>query len=459
EEEEVSEKTTEDISSHQTHAFTINSPYKENANVQLPPKEETFDMHTTPRDTTDETGASFFSRLPKIPQSLLGLLHVPRVPQNRFFLVLIPVVLLLLFGLLAAYIFLLHANVTVVVSPKGVDQNADVVFSTENDSDFDSNTIHAKTTSISLSGNTSTQATGKKETGTKAKGTVTLFNSSDNKKQIQQGTVITSTNSLDFTLDKDVTIASATGDIFSGIKSGTSEVGVTAKQIGSEYNLPSNIKFSVGGNSSLAAKNEQAFSGGSKKNITVVAQADIDKLTSALPKSLIAKARDTLSEKITADETLLTVIPDFKPSKKDFSDNVAEEAKTVSLKSSVTFAAISYDNNDLLEFTKAFIKDKFDPNLTVADKDIQNTIKNVDQKDSSSVKASLSMKASLLPKIDTVSLSETLAGASFAKTRETLMRYPQVEDVQITLFPPLPLLPEILPRQKGNITIEITTNE
>ncbi len=443
-------------------AFTIHSPYPEESNIKIPSREENFTTEDLTQDAKIEEKPNRLHPLLLMPQSLVSLFrarNLPSLPQNRLLLILLPVVLVVLLGLLGAYIYLLQGTITVLVSPKGVDKNTGITFVTEGKNDFEHKMVKAKTTSISLSGSTSTQVLGKKEIGTKAKGTVTLFNSADVKKQLQQGAVITSTNDLAFTLDKDVMIASATGDIFTGIKSGTSEVGITAKQIGSEYNVPSNIKFTLGNNSSLAAKNEQAFSGGSKKNVTVVSQADIDKVTTSLPKTLESKGRDTLSKKISGGETLLTVVANFKPSKKDFSDSLGNEAKTLTLTSSVTFEAISYDNTDLLSFTKSLIKDTFDKNLTVSDQDIQNTIKNIEQKDETSLNGTLTMRAKLLPKIDTEKLAKTLAGRSFGKAKETLLSYPQVADVTISLFPPVPFLPLILPRQAGNITITIKTNE
>ena len=443
---------------HEQKGFTVHSPYTEESNLRIPDDPQPFPAQSEQEDNTTVSAAPFMEKLMRMPQTLLSLIALPNMPRGRKPMILLPLLLILCIGLIGAYVMLAKATITVHISPKAVDQNENVTFATGGN-DFAKNTIEAKTTSISLSGSTSVPATGKKETGTKAKGTVTLFNSADLKKQVQEGTTITTSNNLEFTLDKDVTIASATGDIFTGIKSGTAQVAVTAKQIGTEYNIPSNIKFAVGENSSLAGKNEGAFSGGSKKNITVISQADMDKATSALPKSLESKARTQLETKLSEDETLLTVLPDFKPSKKDFSEAVGDEAKTLTLSSSVTFEGISYNNDDLLSFTKALIKEKFDPKLTVANKDIENTLKSIKQKDETSVTAILSMRARLLPKIDLQTLTKKLAGKSFETARDTLTEYPQVENVEITLFPPLPLLPQILPRQAQNITIEVKTDE
>lgn len=465
------EKEEEEKMESPVPGFTVHSPYQEESNIQIPTEtpmptrkmrmqEEALEEEDEEELEEHEEQSSRTGGLLKMPQSLLSLASkVPGLPGGRGIAIILPVILILAIGLIGAYIYLLRATVTISISPKAVDQSEDITFATEGGNDFDNNVIEAKTNSISLSGKTSTNATGKKEVGTKAKGTVTLFNSADVKKQLQEGTTITSSNNLDFTLDKDVTIASATGDIFSGIKSGTAQVAVTAKQIGTEYNIPSNIKFSIGGNSSLAAKNESAFSGGTKKNVTVISQKDIDKVTEELPDSLMEKAKEDLANKLSDGETTLTVVPDFKPSKKDFSGAVGEEAKTLTLSSSVTFAAITYNNKDLVSFTKTMIQKNFDPKLTVSDQDIQNTLKNTKKTDNESVTATLIMKARLLPKIDKEGLKTQLAGKSFADATEILRKSPQVETVTVALFPPLPLLPELLPRQPNNITIDIKTND
>jgi len=117
-------------------AFTINSPYEEESNIKMPVQNEEFIKHSKPFEDDTEKTALRPPQFPKIPQFLLGLFQIPKMPQNKLFIILIPVILLALIGLLAAYIYLLHAKITVLVSPKGIDQNTDIVFSTESDNDF-----------------------------------------------------------------------------------------------------------------------------------------------------------------------------------------------------------------------------------------------------------------------------------------------------------------------------------
>jgi hypothetical protein len=397
--------------------------------------------------------------MPKMPQTLMSLSSmIPKNLAGKKFVFILPVLLLFLIGIVILYAFLLHATIIVDVTPKVVDQTEQISFSISGVNDFSQNIIKAASSTTAISGSQTTNATGKKDTGTKAKGTITIFNSDTAKKQISEGTALKSSNNLEFVTDKDATISSASGDIFTGIKSGTTQVTVTAKQIGSEYNIPSNTKFTLGENQSLAGKNDQAFSGGTKKTVTVVAKDDVDKLTQLLPSVLEQKARDAIGKKIPASNTLLTILPDFKPSKKDFSAQVGDEAKTVSLNSSVTFEGVIFDNDDLLQFAKTLIKNKFDQDLTVSDNNIKNTLKNVKQKDENTVKATLIINAKLLPKIDAAKLQEQLAGKSFDQAEETFKQFPQVNNVDITLFPPLPL-PKLLPRQSENITITVKAND
>ena len=167
------------------------------------------------------------------------------------------------------------------------------------------------------------------------------------------GTTITSSNNLDYTIDKDVSVASASGDIFSGTKPGTASVTITASDIGQDYNLPSGTKFSIGSNSNIAAKNDNALSGGTKKSITVVSDADLNKLLTDLPASLEQKARDDLKSKATSEKTIITQFISETVDSKSFSKKSGDESSNVNLNGTVNFKAISYLNKDMEDFANS----------------------------------------------------------------------------------------------------------
>ncbi len=392
--------------------------------------------------------------------SLLAGISLPKIalPRGNGVFI-IPVLLVLLIGIGLAYVFLVRAAITLTIRPEVVDQTETIVFSTKSDTDTENHTVGAKKITVTLDGTSSTEATGKKDTGNKAKGTVTLYNSAETKKQLSVGATITSSNGLDFIVDKDVVVASSSGDIFSGIKSGTAQVAVTAKTIGSEYNLPSNTKFTVSGISSLAAKNDAAFSGGSKKQVTVVAKGDIDKLTADLPKSLEGKAKQEIAKKIGSDETVLPLFLNITLAKKSFNKDVGEETKTVTLKTQVTFDGIAYKNENLNAIAKSIISDKSSENQAVSEKGVKNTLRSIKEKNEDEVSASLVVNAGLLPKIDTTKVLQDVKGKSFSDAEELLSQMAQIDGVDIVLIPNIPFLPKLLPRLEKNIKVTVQTNE
>lgn len=378
------------------------------------------------------------------------------MPRNKFILA-IPAVLIVLLIFVVMYVVFLKATVEVTVRPEIAEEDENVVFTTSGPSDYSDNTLSADTTTVKISGTATTKATGEKEEGEKAKGTVTIFNSSTGKKELAQGTVISTSSNQDFVLDKEVIIASASGDIFSGIKSGTAKVPVTAAKIGKEGNIPSNSTFKVGSDSSLGAKNDEAFSGGSKKVIRVVSKNDLAKLTEDLPKSLTKKAEDQINQKLGSNEILLTVYADFTPNKNDFSASEGDETENVSLESVVEMTGVFYSNSDLVDFAKTLVKEKFSQDLTLDEKNIKTTISDIEEEDGD-YNAKLSLEANLLPKVDQKALADKIKGKSFSDANKILEDLPQVISTKIYLFPPIPFF-SILPRRAENIEIKVLAND
>jgi hypothetical protein len=367
------------------------------------------------------------------------------------------VIILLGIALSAFYFNGVKAEVILSVKPKEVTQEETITFSTSAGSDFSQKVIAAKSVSVSIDGEVSTNATGKKDTGEKAKGTVTIFNNATRETSLSSGTTITSSNDISFTLDKDVKVASASGDIFTGTKPGTAQVPVTAKEIGTEGNLPSNTRFTVGGNSSLAARNDSAFAGGTKKTITVVSRNDIAKLRSELPKSLEEKAREELASKNGSDETVLPVFVKTSVEDEDFDKDVDDEAKQVKLKATVVFEGMSYQNNDLENFDKSILKDNFSEDISFAEDSLKNEITDLTVEDGE-VQGSLKITAGLLPVINTNDIIGKLKNVSEEEAQQTLETLPQVTESEIKYSPNLFFLSKLFPKLPNNINVTVKTH-
>ncbi len=371
------------------------------------------------------------------------------------FIFIIPVVILLLIALFATYIFTSKATITLTASAKKINESPTLTISTSSPTDASQNILGADAVSVDETGSVSTNATGTKDVGEKAKGSVTIYNSSLSEgKNVAKGSVITSSNGIDFILDNDVKVSSASGDA-SAITPSTGKVSVTAKEIGKEGNLPSGTKFTVSGqpSSAVIAKNDSAFGGGSKQQITVVAKKDVDQLLAELPKKLESKAQEDFMKQISSDKEVLPVTTSVAVTKTTFDKKVGEEAKTVTLNGTVTLKNIAYKKSDLKTIAENNLK-KNQSNFSDFEAEIVSKLENI-KDNGKQIQATLNVSAQLFPKINKTSITTDIAGKSVDQANDILKKIPQVSSVDIVLQPSIGFLPQMLPRRAGNITIDI----
>ena len=392
-------------------------------------------------------------------------LKMPKLPgvlsKNKGFklpVIIGALIILLVAGTWLYYYYGTKAQIILSVKPKDVTQETNIIFSITQPNDFSKNIISGKSVSSTVDGELSTPTTGKKDTGNKAKGNITIYNSSSGEESISSGTQIKSSTGITFTLDKDITIASASGDIFSGTKPGTSNAGITAQDVGTDANLPSGTKFTIGGNTTLAAKNDSAFSGGTKKTITVVSKADQAKLKSDLPKSLEKNALSNLSSKKDSSETILPVFINFVLDKPKFDKAIDDEAKDIKLIASVKFDGISYKNADIENLDKSILKDNYSQDISFADNTLKNEITDV-KTDKDSIKAKLKITGGLLPKIDNAEVKNKLKGKSSTDAKKLLGSLPQVANIDIKYSPDILYLSNFFPLLPKNIQLVIKSND
>lgn len=385
-------------------------------------------------------------------------LHIPSFFGEKIILVFVGI-LILIIGLFFFYIFGVKATIVIKVDPKIISENQDVTFSSISPTKLESNIIAGEFVTVSKDAQASIPATGKKDVGDKAKGTVTIFNSTLTATTFPQGTTIISSNDLIYQLSNSVTVASGSGDAISGISPGKVNVNVIANNIGPEYNLPSNTKFSIGESLLVAAKNDNPFSGGTKKQITVVSKNDVDKLMLDLPKTQEQSARDDLAKNLSGDKNLLPTFIDEAISKTVLDPKIGDEATTVTLRGEVAYAGLSFSKNELVNLAKSILKSKIQNALDINYDNIKVDVKDIKIKNDKDVNANLSIKALLLPKIDINKITSQIKGLSYKETENKFLSISQVSDVAISSSPNIPFLPKNLPRNGGNINIVIKANE
>ena len=451
--EEISEKPATVI---EEESFQIN--LKEE-NDEIPSNEDTQTQPSPIKKKSMFTG--IFASLPKVSFPKAKGISDFFAKNKGLKLPLIALGAILLLGIATVFFYFYNVKAQVVLSvkPNEVSQEENITFSQSAGNDFSKNIIAAKNISTSIDGELSTPATGKKDTGDKAKGNVTIYNSDNSQTTLTSGTEIKSSNGVTFTIDKDVKLASASGDIFTGTKPGTATVAVTAKDIGTESNLPSNTKFAIGSNNSLAAKNDNAFSGGTKKAITVVSKNDIAKLRSDILKKLEKDAVSKLSENKDQDMVVLPGFVKVSITDEDFDKNVDDEAKEVKLKATVKFEGMSYQNEDLENFDKSILKDQYSQDISFADKSLKNEIKNTKTESDKELSATLKITAGLLPKIESSEVVSKLKGKSPKEAKELLSALPQAAGSEIKFSPNILFISNLFPRLPNNISVVIKSDE
>lgn len=413
------------------------------------------------------TSAFFiFSGARKVLSNLAMNIRSPKgikIPggRGRGRLILIPGLIIIFLILISGYYFLFRsAIVTIDVRAQESSKEQDVIFSTSEPTDISSSTIRAEFIETSQDGKLTAPATGKKQTGEKAKGTVTVFNLSSTSRSFSAGTVIKSSNDLEFALDKSITVASQSGDATSP-SPGKTDVSVTAKTFGTEYNLPSGTKFSLGDNSTsiVAAKNDNAFSGGTKKDIIVVSKEDQEKLSDKIIEELSDQAREEIQKKITGDKILIPGFINTSFDVKSFSKDVDDESKDLSITATITYQSIAYSKKDLTSFSEDLFKKDLGDDLTISVEDTQVEVDDLKKDDDDNISANLKIKTKIVPKIDQLTVAKKVQGKSFDDAGRELSDIPQKQNISIRVSPSIFFLPKILPNSPEKIKVMVNINE
>lgn len=222
-------------------------------------------------------------------------------------------------------------------------------------------------------------ASGKREVGEKAKGEVQFSNFDNKERVVAKGTTL-SADSIQFILDSEVKVASASTVNNTTRVAGNAKGSVTASEIGPDGNIAKGKKLSVSdvGSDVMFAVADSAFSGGTKKEIKIVAKKDYDDLQ----KAVIDKAKAAMktgSASLSGDEKLLTSLTEVTARDLRYDKEINEEASQLTLKANVDTTYFIYHDAALKETIIAEFADEtpdgysIDPNkVTYSGKDVKN---------------------------------------------------------------------------------------
>lgn len=264
--------------------------------------------------------------------------------------------------LIVSFVFVPYATATVTLKAEDYKSDQEVTVD-KNATAIDQNKMIVPGMIVSLEKDSSKDfdATGKKDNGTKASGTLSFGNSSGVSTVVAAGTTIKSSGDIEYTLDQDITVPIATVDAGGKLVPGKISGKVTAKANGDSGNLAASTTYSVTGKPLISASGSTA--GGVTKTIKIVSDTDLANAEKTLKDEITAAATAELTDQAKADkqEILATQIKSeviTAESNKKTNDEADHFSYSIKLK----VYTLGYSTGDLTSVVLSAINGEIDSN-------------------------------------------------------------------------------------------------
>lgn len=362
---------------------------------------------------------------------------VPNFDSFRKKLLLIGAGGLVLIGFLVwAIFFAPRANVVIAARTTDTPVNARVTLDPAATTTLQEGLLKSTTKQTKKDQTVEFAATGKKDVGNKATGSMKLTRTSPSATPVTvpAGTEFTASG-LTFVSTQAATLTSQLTP--SGFDPGSATVAVQATDIGDNYNLSARgYTSSVSG----VDANGTDMAGGSKKTVTVVSADDVQKATEQLAEQKTDDIKRDLAKQF--DGTFVVVDQSFKidqanPSSAPAVDQESTDGKA-RLTSSVTYSLSAVAKSELKvyldDYFKAQLKDKDDQRV-YDNGSGEAKLSNISVVDGGKFGANLVASAKIGPKISDDEVKELAAGKRYGDIQASLEAIQGVESVDVEYSP------------------------
>ncbi len=281
------------------------------------------------------------------------------------------------------------------------------------------------------------QATGKKDVGDKASGTVkftTTTNCATPVSDVPAGATVTS-GGFNFVSQAGASFA------ISGIQGGkcvftTGSVKVVAAASGDSYNLSAR-NYAVSGYASVSAQGSD-MSGGTSKMVTVVSQDDISNAKNKLADKSKDAAKDELKKNFGSDNLFpLVETFAFTDPAVTTSPNVGDESSDVSVTSVITYTMLGVKRDDLKTLVVAVANKQIDTSKqSISSDGLDQAIFRLNDKgDGKSQKLNVQTETETGTHIDENDIKKQIAGKKSGDIQQMIQAYPGVKEVNVRYSP------------------------
>ena len=402
------------------------------------------------------------------PKAALGAAAVAakskvKIPNFNSFrkklLLIILAAVVLIGGLVWALVFAPRASIIVTARTSDVALNTQVKLVENVTTNLKEGTVKLVTKTSKKDVSVPFTASGTKNVGEKATGTVKFTTTAPSSTTIPAGTELSAAG-LTFVLSATVTVPAATLSFTcGGICPGTANGAIAAPEGGAKYNgatgsvsgTPSGVSGSIVG----------ATSGGTDKTATVVQQSDIDAVSDHIVSSSDTDAaKKALAAQLGSDYIVLDST--FKSDKGEVKPSPAVDAEAAdgkgTLAGSVTFSIVAVAKSEMSTFLKAYFDQSIDgkTNQKVYDDGIKTvSFTNVNATEGGYT-ANVTTNGKIGPKIDENALKEFAKGKKTGEIQDYARNVNGVENVEVKLSP---FWVTSVPGDTKKISVEFKVNE
>jgi hypothetical protein len=352
-----------------------------------------------------------------------------------------------LITLILGYLILPQAKVEIVFQAENYQNTAELTID-RNISEIDNQNLKlpAHENFVEKEANDKYPATGKKNIGNKATGSVTLYNSwSDEAQPLAAGSTLT-TGDKKFLTKSAVTIPGASIALKNGqvvTTPGTATVEVEATESGESYNIaPATfviVGLSAAKQEKIYAKNTTAFSGGDTKEVAIVLEDDILKAKETTGKKLSESAKEEVLKKLPEADLYVEGSLSENLIQLDSSQNVGSQVVEFTISGKIKTTILSTDKNDfynlVIEKFESGLKedrvlvqrDKIEYHYQILNSDFVN----------GKIEYQVEASGKISSQVDAEGLKEELRGKSFEQAKSIIEKLDLVLEANIKMVPEL----------------------
>lgn len=365
----------------------------------------------------------------------------PKKPNKWLAKIAFVLIGIVVFGFLFYY-FYPKANIDLVIKSTPIEENIEITIDTSlNKVSDDNKSIPGEILTFKDNITQEFNATGKKDVGEKAKGTVTLSNGTGAVVDVSSGTKLESSDGYIFIATSSVSVpaATATVDASGNVAKnpGTTNISVESEEAGDKYNIGSS-SFTVYNHSNVSGSSSSSFSGGVSKQITIVSKDDIKNAETKLESELHSKIKDNLiSQSQDKKLSLLADSIDYYDKKFSTDKNSGDETQKFNATISVSAKTIAFTEDNYRQNIIAALGDKVPSDkelILTSDDEISQGGYTVDYSQGV-MKIEGTIKTKLAPKINYDQLKNELKGKSVVSAENYLKNKPELTEASVNINP------------------------